>query len=232
MTRGLQGVNPAFERSAVGRLTHPTDVFTQAETLAHLLSFANDGSAFDVDCKAEELIVAFGSLGGVLHATTGELLSKGLTPNGIKLLQTVLTAQLHVLKAEITRGTRLTKYSQITEYLTASMAYDSTERFKVLFLGKQNVLIADEDVALGTIDHVPVCPREVVKRALELNSKAIILAHNHPSGDPKPSPGDIEMTKQVIDACKALGIKVHDHIIIGDNQRFVSMDAECCQLCF
>ena len=95
------------------------------------------------------------------------------------------------------------------------MAFEEREQFRILFLDKKNVLIADEVQQAGTVDHTPVYPREVVKRALELSATAIILVHNHPSGDPTPSRADIEMTKQIIDTAKPLGIAVHDHIIIG-----------------
>ena len=97
------------------------------------------------------------------------------------------------------------------------MAYEPIEQFRILFLDKKNELIADEVQQSGTVDHTPVYPREVVKRALELSATAIILVHNHPSGDPTPSRADIQMTKQVVDIAKPLGIAVHDHIIVGKN---------------
>ena len=95
------------------------------------------------------------------------------------------------------------------------MAHRTTEQFRILFLDRKNVLIADEEQARGTVDHTPVYPREVVKRALELNASALILVHNHPSGDPTPSQSDIDMTHQVRHACSALGLTLHDHLIIG-----------------
>ena len=95
------------------------------------------------------------------------------------------------------------------------MAYEPVEHFRILFLDKRNALIADEVQQSGTVDHTPVYPREVVKRALELSATAIILVHNHPSGDPTPSRADVQMTKQVIDIARPLGIAVHDHIIVG-----------------
>jgi DNA repair protein RadC len=101
------------------------------------------------------------------------------------------------------------------EYCKTAMAHREIEQFRILFLDKKNVLIADEEQARGTVDHVPVYPREVVKRALELNASALILVHNHPSGDPTPSKADIEMTKEVRDAGKRLGIALHDHVIIA-----------------
>jgi DNA repair protein RadC len=105
------------------------------------------------------------------------------------------------------------------------MAHRETEQFRVLYLDRKNVLIADEEQARGTVDHVPVYPREIVKRALELNASALILVHNHPSGDPTPSEADIHMTGQVQDACHALGLTLHDHLIIG-KERELSFRAQ------
>jgi DNA repair protein RadC len=109
----------------------------------------------------------------------------------------------------------LSSWKALTDYCTAAMARDPREQFRVLFLDRKNVLIADEVQSQGTVDHTPVYPREIVKRALELSASAIILVHNHPSGDPTPSRADIEMTKQIAQAAKALGIAVHDHLVIG-----------------
>jgi DNA repair protein RadC len=111
----------------------------------------------------------------------------------------------------------LQSWSQLIEYCHASMAYSSNEAFRVLFLDKKNLLIADEVQQEGTVDHTPVYPREVIKRALELSACAIVLVHNHPSGDPTPSRADIEMTRRIVEAAENLGIVVHDHVIIGRN---------------
>ena len=109
----------------------------------------------------------------------------------------------------------LSSWRQVLDYCRAAMAFEEREQFRILFLDKRNQLIADEVQQRGTVDHTPVYPREVVKRALELSSTAVILVHNHPSGDPTPSRADIEMTKTIIDIAAPLGISVHDHIIIG-----------------
>jgi DNA repair protein RadC len=101
------------------------------------------------------------------------------------------------------------------DYCRIAMAHRETEQFRILFLDRKNVLIADEEAGRGTVDHVPVYPREVVKRALELNASALILVHNHPSGDPTPSQADIAMTGRIAEACKAVGIALHDHIVVG-----------------
>jgi DNA repair protein RadC len=109
----------------------------------------------------------------------------------------------------------LSSWSQVLDYCRASMGFASKEQFRILFLDKRNQIIADEVQQTGTVDHTPVYPREVVKRALELSATAIVLVHNHPSGDPTPSRADIEMTKQIVAAAKPLGVLVHDHIIVG-----------------
>jgi DNA repair protein RadC len=109
----------------------------------------------------------------------------------------------------------LTSWSQVIDYCRASMAFETIEQFRILFLDKKNALIADEVQQTGTVDHTPVYPREVVRRALELSATAIILVHNHPSGDPTPSRADIDMTKTIVETARPLGITVHDHIIIG-----------------
>jgi DNA repair protein RadC len=109
----------------------------------------------------------------------------------------------------------LTNWQQLIDYCHTALAHEKTEQFRILFLDRKNVLIADEVQQRGTIDHTPVYPREVVKRALALNAAALILVHNHPSGDPKPSRDDIDMTKEVAKAAGALGIAIHDHLVIG-----------------
>jgi len=111
----------------------------------------------------------------------------------------------------------LDSWAAVIDYCRTVMAYEQIEQFRVLFLDRKNRLIADEVSGTGTVDHTPVYPREVVKRALELSASAIILVHNHPSGDPTPSSADIQMTKTVVDIAKPLGVEVHDHIIIGRN---------------
>ncbi len=119
------------------------------------------------------------------------------------------------LKSEIRNKTVLASWSSVIQYCHAAMAHEPREQFRILFLDKRNALIADEVQGRGTVDHTPVYPREVVRRALELSSTAIILVHNHPSGDPTPSRADIDMTKTIVETARPLGITVHDHIIIG-----------------
>lgn len=165
---------------------------------------------------AKALIARFGTLGGVLGAPLALLQEvKGVGEAVALDLKLVSTVAHRMLKSEIRDKQVLGSWSSVIKYCHAAMAYETREQFRILFLDKRNVLIADEVQGLGTVDHTPVYPREVVKRALELSATALILVHNHPSGDPTPSRADIEMTKTIMDTAKPLGISVHDHIIIG-----------------
>jgi DNA repair protein RadC len=119
------------------------------------------------------------------------------------------------LRSEIQERTVLSSWTAVINYCTATMAHEKIEQFRILFLDKKNALIADEVQQTGTIDHTPVYPREVIKRALEVSASAIILVHNHPSGDPTPSQADIDMTRTIIESAAPMGIVVHDHIIVG-----------------
>jgi DNA repair protein RadC len=120
-----------------------------------------------------------------------------------------------MLRSQVTGRQVLSSWTAVIDYCTAAMAFETKEHFRILFLDKRNALIADEVQQSGTVDHTPVYPREVIKRALELSATALILVHNHPSGDPTPSRADIEMTKRIVETASPLGISVHDHIIIG-----------------
>ena len=132
-------------------------------------------------------------------------------------IKLIAAAAQRVAKGGIKQRTVLSSWSAVIDYCRTAMAFADREQFRILFLDKRNQLIADEVQQVGTIDHTPVYPREVVKRALELSSSAIILVHNHPSGDPMPSQADIQMTKSIVDVAATLGIGVHDHIIVGKN---------------
>ncbi|MDF0697899.1 DNA repair protein RadC [Rhizobium sp. MC63] len=165
---------------------------------------------------AKALIERFGSLAGVFGAPAALLTEvKGVGENVALDLKLISTVAHRTLKSEIRSKQVLSSWSSVIQYCHAAMAHETREQFRILFLDKRNVLIADEVQGRGTVDHTPVYPREVVKRALELSATAIILVHNHPSGDPTPSRADIDMTKVIIEAAKALDITVHDHIIIG-----------------
>lgn len=170
----------------------------------------------DTKPLAKSLLNRFGSLAEVLGAPE-KLLAEtpGIGPSIALELKIVEAITKRSARSTVMERELLGSWSQVIAYCTAAMAYETREQFRVLFLDKKNRLIADEVQQQGTVDHTPVYPREVVRRALELSATAIILVHNHPSGDPTPSRADIDMTKLLIDAAKALSISVHDHIIIG-----------------
>jgi DNA repair protein RadC len=170
----------------------------------------------DVKPLAKRLLAAFGDLNGVIAAPETRLLAvPGATP-AVHLQLKLVEAFAHSMaRASVMQRSVLSSWDALMTYCKTVMAYRETEQFRILFLDAKNVLIADEEQARGTVNHVPVYPREVAKRALEVNASAIILVHNHPSGDPSPSRADIDMTAQIEDACRAIGVTVHDHVVIG-----------------
>ncbi len=172
----------------------------------------------DTKPVAKALLARFGTLAQVLGAPEHLLREvKGVGPAVALDLKVIAAAAQRMLRSEIKGRQTLSSWMQVIDYCRAAMAFEEREQFRILFLDKKNALIADEVQQTGTVDHTPVYPREVVRRALELSATAIILVHNHPSGDPTPSRADIEMTREIIEAGKRLGIVVHDHIIIGKN---------------
>jgi DNA repair protein RadC len=172
----------------------------------------------DVKPLAKTLIGKFGSFAETVHAPAARLREvDGLGEAAITEIKLIAAAASRVAKGQLKQRTVLSSWSAVIEYCRAAMAFADKEQFRILFLDKRNQLIADELQQVGTIDHTPVYPREVVKRALELSATAIIMVHNHPSGDPTPSQADIQMTKAIVDISAPLGISVHDHIIVGKN---------------
>ncbi len=170
----------------------------------------------DVKALAKTLLKTFGSFSEVLSAPEQRLLEfDGMGGSVVTEFKIMRAAALRFSKDQVTERMVLGSWSALIDYCRAAMAYDDIERFRLLFLDKRNGLIADEVQNSGTIDHTPVYPREIIKRALELSASALILVHNHPSGDPTPSQADIRMTKQIIDIARPLGIEVHDHLIVG-----------------
>ena len=170
----------------------------------------------DTKPLAKELIARFGTFAEVVSAPETRLREiKGVSERVITELKLVRAAALRLMQGQIMERKVLSSWDQVVAYCRAAMAYETREQFRILFLDKKNNLIADEMQQQGTVDHTPVYVREVVKRALELSATAIVLVHNHPSGDPTPSRADIDMTKMIIDAAKPLGVVVHDHIIVG-----------------
>ena len=170
----------------------------------------------DTKPLAKALLARFGTFAEVLNAPD-ELLREvpGIGESVITELRLVRAAALRLMRGEVIERPVLASRTQVLDYCRASMGFEPKEQFRILFLDKRNQIIADEVQQRGTVDHTPVYVREVVKRALELSSTAIVLVHNHPSGDPTPSRADIEMTKQIVAAAKPLGVIVHDHIIVG-----------------
>jgi DNA repair protein RadC len=170
----------------------------------------------DTKPLAKALIARFGTFAEALNAPE-ELLREvpGVGESAITELKLVRAAALRLMRGEVLERTVLSSWSQVLDYCRASMGFANKEQFRILFLDKRNQIIADEVQQTGTVDHTPVYVREVVKRALELSATAIVLVHNHPSGDPTPSRADIEMTRQIVAAAKPLGVLVHDHIIVG-----------------
>lgn len=165
---------------------------------------------------AKALLARFGTLAEVLGAPVNLLQEvKGIGPAVALDLKIIAAAAQRMVLSDLKGREVLSSWTQVLAYCKAAMAFEVREHFRILFLDKKNALIADEVQQTGTVDHTPVYPREVIRRALELSATAIVLVHNHPSGDPTPSRADIEMTKEIIESGKRLGIAVHDHIIIG-----------------
>jgi DNA repair protein RadC len=170
----------------------------------------------DTKPLAKLLLKRFGSFAEVIHAPEARLREvDGIKDASIHQLKLIAAAAQRIAKGEIKRNVALSSWTDVIDYCRTGMAFADKEQFRLLFLDKRNQLIADEVQQTGTVDHTPVYPREVIKRALELSATALILAHNHPSGDPTPSQADIQMTKAIIDIATPLGISVHDHIIVG-----------------
>jgi DNA repair protein RadC len=170
----------------------------------------------DVKPLAKDLIARFGSFAEAISAPPARLAEvQGVGEAAITELGVVHAAASRLARGQVQKRPVLSSWSSVIDYCRTTMAFADREQFRVLFLDKRNRLIVDEVQQVGTVDHTPVYPREVVKRALELSATALILVHNHPSGDPTPSHADIQMTQTIIDVARPLGIAVHDHIIVG-----------------
>lgn len=172
----------------------------------------------DVKPLAKELLKEFGTLASLLHAPPEKLTQiDGMGEASIAALKAVLEASCRLIKHETSEKPILNAWNKVIEYCHARMAHLEKEQFRLLFLNRKNELVADEIQQEGTVDQTPIYPREVVKRALDLNASAIIMVHNHPSGDPTPSDADIDITRRVKRALKQLDIRLYDHVIIGKN---------------
>jgi DNA repair protein RadC len=188
--------------------------FADYELLELLLTLAIPRQ--DVKPLAKTLIARFRTFSGVIAASPVDLTAvDGVKGNTLTALKLVQAAALRLMKQEVIDQPLLNSWDRLLNYLAAAMKEEKNEQFRLLFLDKRNHLIADEIQQRGTVDHTPVYAREVIKRALELGATALILVHNHPSGDPTPSRADIEMTKELIRATAGVGITIHDHLIVG-----------------
>lgn len=187
----------------------PTEEAIDRDLLAGLLG-CSQGAA-----SASALLQHFPSLGHVIAAEPSQLRAFGLTGRDIAFFRLVGEIACRMAKAEVRERPALTNWPALIGYLQTTMGYAQIEQFRILFLDRKNSLIADEVQQRGTVNHTPVYPREVMKRALILNASALIVAHNHPSGDPHPSRDDIEMTRQLKEAANVFEIELHDHVVIG-----------------
>lgn len=186
--------------------------------LLELLLF-NAIQRIDVKPLAKRLLATFGDLNGVIAASEHRILQVEGADRWVYLQLKMVEAFGHrMAQAKVLNREVVSSWDALISYCRTAMAHRETEQFRVLFLDRKNVLIADEEQAPGTVDHVPVYPREVVKRVLELSASAVILVHNHPSGDPTPSQADIDMTQRIVEACQSIDVVVHDHVIIGKDR--------------
>ena len=170
----------------------------------------------DVKPLAKELIAKFGSFAEAIAAEPQRLREvEGMSDGAVSAIKIIEAAAQRLARGAVRKRLPMGSWSEVLDYCRTSMAFENREIFRILFLDKKNGLIADEIQGAGTVDHTPVYPREVIRRALELSATAIVLVHNHPSGDPTPSTQDVKMTREIIAIAKPLGLAVHDHIIVG-----------------
>ena len=196
------------------RLLEDAEGLQDYELIEYLLTLAIRRG--DTKPIAKALLREFGGIGAALAANPAELRRiKGLGDISIAALKIAHAAAIRLVRARAAEQPLLSNWQALEEYLHADMAHDAVERFRVLHLNTKNMLVRDEVMSRGTIDEAAVHVREVIKRALDLGSAALILVHNHPSGDPSPSKADIHITRAIVDAGKPLNIQVHDHVIVG-----------------
>lgn len=200
------------------------DAIADYELLELLLFGANLRK--DTKPIAKQLLADFGSFGQVLNASTEDLLKiPGMGEGAAAIIRAVSVSCDRILLEKIIERPLMTSWNDVVNHIKKNMQNLQTEQFRILFLDSKNRLTHDEVQQTGTINHVPIYPREVAKRAIELGAAAIIMVHNHPSGDPTPSADDIEITKAINQITKSLGIRLHDHIIVGGN-RYLSFRSE------
>lgn len=174
------------------------------------------GADNDPERLAAALLERFGTLGGLASAAPGELVRAFSAGHAIEAeLMLLREFAVRLARAEACRRPVITSWTALVAYVRAALAHERREQFRTLFLDRRNILLRDELTADGTVDHAPVYPREVIRRALELSASALILVHNHPSGDPTPSQADIQMTRQIVEAARVFNLQVHDHLVVG-----------------
>jgi len=206
-------------------LTAGPDAIADHELLEMMLFLALPRR--DTKPIARALLTRFGSFAGAVSAPVPELRTvEGLGDAGVAALKTIQAAALRLVRADVQGKPVLNDWGRLMDYLNAVLSRERTEQFRILFLDNRNRLLADEAQSRGTVNHTPVYPREVVKRALELHATALILVHNHPSGDPTPSEEDVVMTRAIKDAAHLLGVRLHDHIIVGNGLWFSFLKEE------
>ena len=216
LTAVMGSVRPTFERRQRLRqclIKAGAENLPDYELLQVMLFTSNPHT--DVESLVGELLDRFGSLAEVMSADAEALAAAGLSLPAIAGVKFVREVALRFLRADLHQRPVVGSWDKLIDYCSAQIAYSKVEEFHVLFLDRKNALIKDERQQRGTIDHTPVYTREVIKRTLELGASALILVHNHPSGDPAPSGADIAVTQDIIKAAAPLGIAVHDHLIIG-----------------
>jgi DNA repair protein RadC len=214
---GLTGLPAGYRRYLQGLSWSDADIFSAAELLELLLYFGRSGQK--AATLAAQLLERFGSLGGVMAADPAKL-AQVLGDDGVTvtLLKAIRAAVKAIVREPLEDRPVISSASTLMDYLSVTMRHEPTEATRILFLDRKNALIKDEIQHRGTIDHTPLYPREVVKRVVELGASAVILVHNHPSVDPTPSQGDIEMTRQLAAALGTINVVLHDHVIVGRNR--------------
>lgn len=189
------------------------ETISEEHLLTMALSLAQPRS--DATALSTKLLEVFGSYAEAVSADQQRLADAGVSEGAILALKLVRESALRLVRPKMREGTIISAWSELLDYCTARMAYDETESFRLIYMDRKNRLIADEAQQKGTVDHTPVYPREVAKRALQLNASSAIMVHNHPSGDPTPSRADIDMTRKVQDALGAIGVTLHDHVVVS-----------------
>lgn len=206
-------------RTHKGRAAPPTlvhEALDDQALLGLMLRRTNQNLHTNTDQLAAALLERFSGLGAVLAAEPGELArAAGLGTGALSDLKLLRELAIRLARDETCRRPVITSWTALVAYVRAALAHEPREQFRTLFLDRRNNLLRDELVAHGTVDHAPVYPREVIRRALELSASALILVHNHPSGDPTPSQADIQMTRQIVEAARVFNLQVHDHLVVG-----------------